>query len=89
MIRLISAFLAILFLVGPATEPVSARPDFLARFQADPFKRTGVDGCAVCHDNPQGGGTRNDFGTAFDGAGRVITPMIRANFPDQPSLGWD
>src|SRR5262245_46401418 len=63
-------------------QPVSARPEFLSRFQADPFRKAEVDGCATCHVNPRGGGPRNEFGQAFGGGGQIITPMLRANFPE-------
>jgi hypothetical protein len=63
-------------------QPVSARPEFLSRFQADPFRRAEIDGCATCHVNPRGGGPRNEFGQAFGAGGQIITPMLRANFPE-------
>ncbi|HXG90636.1 MAG TPA: hypothetical protein VNJ02_20135 [Vicinamibacterales bacterium] len=64
-------------------DPISARPQYLAAFQADPFRRAEVDGCGTCHVNTGGGGARNDFGAAFDAASREITPLLRANFPQQ------
>ncbi len=64
-----------------ALHPVDARPDYLVRFQADPMRRRAVDGCGSCHVKPEGGGARNDFGTAFDAANREITPLLRAAFP--------
>jgi len=64
-----------------ALHPVDARPDYLVRFQADPMRRLAVDGCGSCHVKPEGGGARNDFGTAFDAASREITPLLRAAFP--------
>jgi hypothetical protein len=67
-------------------QPVSARPEFLSRFQADAFRKADVDGCATCHINPRGGGPRNEFGQAFGVAGQIITPMLRANFPDNFKL---
>ena len=63
-------------------QPVSARPEFLSRFQADPFRKADIDGCATCHVNPRGGGPRNEFGQAFGAGGQIVTPMLRANFPD-------
>ena len=63
-------------------QPVSARPEFLSRFQADPFRKADIDGCATCHVNPRGGGPRNEFGQAFGAGGQIITPMLRANFPE-------
>ena len=82
MIRRTGAFLALVLLSG-LVEPVAARPEYLGRFQSDPFRRSNIDGCAVCHDNPKGGGVRNEFGSAFEAAGKAFTPMMRANFPDR------
>ncbi len=59
-----------------------ARPEYLAKFQADPMRRAERDGCGTCHVKPDGGGARNDFGTAFDGATRDFTPLLRASFPE-------
>ena len=64
-----------------ASQSVAARPEHLARFQADPQRRPEVDGCSTCHVARSGGGARNDFGSAFDAAGREITPLLRATFP--------
>ena len=61
--------------------PAMARPEYLARFQADPMRKAGVDGCGACHVKPDGGGARNDFGAAYDAAAREITPLLRATFP--------
>lgn len=80
MIRGVGAVILFIFVVG-LVQSVSARPDYLARFQADPFRRADVDGCGTCHVNTAGGGARNDFGNAFDAASREITPMLRASFP--------
>jgi hypothetical protein len=68
-------------LAAGGVAPVAARPDFLVRFQADPMRKTGVDGCGACHVKTEGGGARNDFGTAYDAATREITPLLRAAFP--------
>ncbi len=81
-IRICVAFVSLILLAG-LVEPVGARPDFLAKYQADPFRRAEVDGCSVCHLNPEGGGPRNPFGVAFDAAEREMTPMLRASFPDR------
>jgi hypothetical protein len=84
MIR-ISVFLVLVATAfGLTLEPVSlnARPEFLAKFQSDPFRRQSVDGCGTCHIDPKGGGTRNEFGAAFAEANHVITPIMRANYPN-------
>src|SRR5215467_2590709 len=78
-VLVLSLFISLVALI----QPIQARPEFLARFQADPFRRPDVDGCATCHVNPRGGGPRNEFGTAFEKGDHVITPMLRANFPDR------
>lgn len=74
---------ALLFalLVMGVSSPVSARPEYLVRFQSDPQRRPEVDGCATCHVASTGGGARNDFGSAFEATGREITPLLRAGFP--------
>jgi hypothetical protein len=64
-------------------EPAYARPEFLTRFQDDAFRKPDADGCIVCHVSSRGGGPRNDFGSAFAAAGEVITPLLRASFPDR------
>jgi hypothetical protein len=60
-----------------------ARPEFLARFVADPFARTEKAMCSNCHLNPKGGGPRNNFGQAFAKNGFKITPEFRAQWPDR------
>jgi hypothetical protein len=60
-----------------------ARPNYLQDFQADKFRKAGVDGCGTCHVDPAGGGARNPFGLAFAANNRVITPMLRAEWPDR------
>jgi len=82
MVRFAIAFLALICALA-LIQPVQARPEFLQRFQSDPMRKPDVDGCGTCHLNPRGGGTRNDFGTAFAAADHIITPMLRANFPDR------
>ena len=82
MIRVAGAFLSLILLVG-LVEPLTSHPAYLEIFQTDPFRNPDVDGCATCHNDPTGGGPRNEFGLAFEGADHVITPMIRSNFPDR------
>src|SRR5262245_57773866 len=82
MIRILAPVITLVLLVI-CIQPAHARPEFLARFQGDQFRRPDVDGCIVCHVSAQGGGQRNDFGVAFQAAGQNITPLLRANFPDR------
>jgi hypothetical protein len=70
-------------LVIAASAPLEAFPQFLQLFQGDPFRRSDVDGCSTCHVDPGGGGPRNEFGQAFEANQMVITPMLRAGFPDR------
>lgn len=58
-----------------------ARPEYLARYMADPFARPDKSSCSTCHNNPAGGGPRNEFGRAFDAGGRQITAALRQQFP--------
>jgi hypothetical protein len=83
MIRIAFVSLALILLVLSIAQPGAARPEFLAAFQKDAFRRAEMDGCVVCHINPRGGGPRNDFGTAFQAADNTITPLLRASFPDR------
>lgn len=82
-LRRAGAACAVAVVVASATPSVSARPEYLAKFQADPMRRASVNGCGTCHVKPDGGGARNDFGAAFDAANREITPLLRASFPQQ------
>jgi hypothetical protein len=72
--------LAVLGLLAGAVR-ADARPEHMVKFQADPMRRAEVTGCGTCHVKADGGGARNDFGTAFDAANRDITPILRAGFP--------
>jgi hypothetical protein len=59
-------------------------PQFLMRFNQDPFSRPEYrNQCSTCHISPQGGGPRNPFGTAFEGNKYLITPELRAAWPDR------
>ncbi len=60
-----------------------AFPDYLDAFRNDPFRSPTVDGCITCHRSPEGGDERNEFGSAFESLGQVITPVLRARFPDR------
>jgi hypothetical protein len=81
----VGVVLLALALIGGMRIPAAGagRPEFLMMFQSDPFRTAEVDGCSVCHDDPNGGGPRNVFGRAFEEAGYRITPMMRADFPDR------
>ncbi len=78
---------------GFGSSALFGRPEFFARFAADPFSkpewRTAM--CATCHINPKGGGQRNEFGRAFARNGFMVTPELRLNWPDRfvPSLSSD
>ncbi len=82
MIRIAGVFVSLILLVW-LVEPVISHPAYLEVFRADPFRRADVDGCVTCHVDPNGGGQRNEFGSAVEAADHVMTPMIRANFPDR------
>jgi hypothetical protein len=58
-------------------------PEFLQLYRTDPFRNPAVDGCITCHMSPEGGDARNTFGQAFESGGEMITPMLRAQFPDR------
>lgn len=59
------------------------RPEFLARYSADPFARPEMSTCDLCHSSPAGGGPVNAFGRAMAKAKFQITPALRAKFSDR------
>lgn len=63
------------------SQAAMARPEYLARYQADPLRRPEMDGCSACHVAQSGGGARNEFGSAFEAASLEITPLLRSSFP--------
>ena len=68
--------------LGWLAAPSHAREEFLRKLQNDPFLLKELAVCATCHASETGGGALNAFGSAFDDAGRTITPMLRASFPE-------
>ncbi len=81
MTRSAGALLTLTLLAG-LVSPSDAREELLTKFQNDPFRLPSADGCLVCHDNEDGTGTLNDFGSAFEDEDQTITPRLRASFPD-------
>jgi hypothetical protein len=75
--------LPLLLVLGISVQQGFARPEYFARYRAYPFSRPELNTCSVCHESPQGGGPRNQFGQAFDRAGRQFTAELRAAFPDR------
>lgn len=60
-----------------------ANPHDLEIFNNDKFAKPEMKNkCSVCHINPSGGGTRNEFGEAFEEASEKITNEIRKKFPE-------
>src|SRR6516165_10451559 len=78
MTRLVGLFVLLL-----SSAPAFAMPQFLQLYRSDPFRNPAVDGCITCHMSPEGGDARNTFGQAFESGGEMITPMLRAQFPDR------
>ncbi len=82
MVR-VSRFCLLLVALGVWVQPIEARPEFYQIFLQDPFRAEDREGCVTCHVDPNGGGPRNEFGLAFNAEGRVITPMLRSDWPDR------
>jgi uncharacterized beta barrel domain-containing protein DUF5777 len=83
MLRRISLSALVFSVILLAAAPSYALPQFLQRFAADPFSRPELrTQCSTCHVNPNGGGTRNPFGMAFEKNDKTITPELRAAWPD-------
>ena len=82
MIRIVGFCFSLILLLW-LVEPIISHPNYLELFKEDPFRRADVDGCDTCHVSPNGGGPRNEHGSAFEAADHIITPMLRANFPDR------
>lgn len=60
-----------------------ALPAFMMRFSQDPFSRPELrNECSTCHINPNGGGPRNAFGSAFEKNDHVVTAQLRQSWPD-------
>ena len=75
---------ALLMIAGMMLLPgtTAAMPAFMMRFSRDPFSRAELKNqCATCHINPQGGGPRNEFGSAFEKNDHLVTPQFRAAWP--------
>ena len=65
--------------------PLSAYsfPQYMDVFNKDKFARSEKKNqCSVCHINPNGGGSINEFGKAFDTNGHKITNNLRQKFPE-------
>jgi hypothetical protein len=77
-------FLVLVFVICVASRSLSALPEYLKLYAADPFSRPELrTQCSLCHVRPEGGGARNAFGIAFAAEGHKITPELRSKFPDR------
>jgi len=77
-------FLLLAFVVF-ASVKASAYPMFLEMYKADKFTNPNDKDviCNFCHMSPSGGDERNPFGQAFEKGGEILTPTLRAQFPDR------
>jgi hypothetical protein len=78
--------LPVLFVI-PAVSAF-ALPDFITVYEKDPMAKIKNGNCTLCHESTFGG-QRNAFGDAFGDNLHLITPLVRAQFPDYfsyPSL---
>ena len=58
-------------------------PQYMDVFNKDKFARSEKKNqCSICHINPNGGGSVNEFGRAFDVNGFKITNNLRQKFPE-------
>jgi hypothetical protein len=79
--RTIKSILLLLAIAAFATT-TRALPEYLRIYASDPFSRPELrTHCSICHVNPAGSGPRNEFGQAFEAAGKKITPELREKFP--------
>ena len=63
------------------TPPVLAKPAFMDRYTRDRYAKDKFKSdCTICHIG-RGGGTRTDFGDAFEDSGYRFTPKLRDKFP--------
>ena len=74
MIRIVGFCFSLILLLW-LVEPIISHPNYLELFKEDPFRRADVDGCDTCHVSSNGGGPRNEHGSAFAAADHVITPQ--------------
>lgn len=58
-------------------------PSFMEIYNKDKFaKASKKNNCGICHVNPSGGGTLNNFGKAFDENNSKIDDGLRQQFPE-------
>jgi hypothetical protein len=81
----IQNLILLLTLIVAARVNASAYPMFLEMYKADKYTNPNNKAviCNFCHMSPSGGDERNPFGQAFEKAGEVFTPLLRAQFPDR------